>query len=420
MKITELQEEEKQRIAYLYYEVKMSAKLIIEKFQLEVRPTWLTRELSWIKSFDVCERCGEFMHKKLETKKSSEDERESECRSCGNRRVGEWKFPQEFANREHKEKRSLIEAYYCGRPNLKRFEDLDMEEQIQVLFLAIYKMRVAEERAFFLGRKEFNPELIFNLLDRDIILISARSPIESFDSKDFPQYFDLYEVFYKLNISCDRETMQELNANSFFWKRYDLERIAKYFKRMLCQNLCNDIKLFLEEKNTKYTSSLLSEFNLVNALGKKSYTQFIGLRDSMFLGEPRLTSRHSHIIYSLLQACDHKNINVNEVPRELIYLSDDLFFFIARVLGQNLEILKEPVTVENMEKWKEQALGNKADNDSDGWKAFVRANDSRNISRQEIIDDIMKYGNVSKNAAKYIYVKHVDIGTLFEQEIWYE
>lgn len=383
-KIQHLSEEEIQELIKDYEDKSIKISSIINKYSIDIKPRELLKILPPVRTETVCIHCGNLMLREREGRTSYSYEKIEYCEWCGHKEyIVTWGIKKqceckgciEYRERIIQEKHNKIKLLYGKEQPKINFSEMNFQDQLTLIYILVSnpKRNIYEIEPIELygeDKKQWIRKLN-RLMEIEAISVSPNTSISAFNEKDFPYTVFLDRANYKVNVIFDENIIEQINDNKYFKENISGDDKLKVFKEYIYRDAINNFKNLLEERRLELNISETADDLFRDLINKVSYTQLINLcyKVARFFSDKVITGDMNRKV-----ACNVALINVSKFYENAVeagwelYHSDydcagkELKFYIERVLGKKLKILKEIPSVDIIENFED--IDKSYDNDT--------------------------------------------------------
>lgn len=370
-KIKHLSEKQIEEVIAMYQDKSIKISDILVKYKIDVRPSSLLKVLPPMRTEMICPICGEYLYQNIEARTTytySSDERDKFCLCCNHYEYANTRWRKRVCNCEgckekiklaEEKKKNLIRNTYGGERKKVEFADLELEDQIRLVYLLFNN---TYHNTSQIAPMDANDDWIVNLnrmVEIGAISVSPQSEMEAFCEEDFPNRYYVSKVIYDVNVVFDDDTLSKINKNEFFIECGNEEKLVEIYKEYIYCDLIEKFEDMLETRRLQLHISQNANDSFCQLIDKISYTQILALcnRVAVFFSDKVLIGDMSKSVaknaalsnvskfYERAVASDWSLIHA-----DIDYVNKKLEFFITRVLNKDISILKDVASVENVKK----------------------------------------------------------------------
>lgn len=374
-KIKHLSEKQIEEVIAMYQDKSIKISDILVKYKIDVRPSSLLKVLPPMRTEMICPICGEYLYQNIEARTTytySSDERDKFCLCCNHYEYANTRWRKRVCNCEgckekiklaEEKKKNLIRNTYGGERKKVEFADLELEDQIRLVYLLFNN---TYHNTSQIAPMDANDDWIVNLnrmVEIGAISVSPQSEMEAFCEEDFPNRYYVSKVIYDVNVVFDDDTLSKINKNEFFIECGNEEKLVEIYKEYIYCDLIEKFEDMLETRRLQLHISQNANDRFCELIDKISYTQILALcnRVAVFFSDKVLIGDMSKSVaknaalsnvskfYERAVASDWSLIHA-----DIDYVNKKLEFFITRVLNKDISILKDVASVENVKKWEKR------------------------------------------------------------------
>lgn len=374
-KIKHLSEKQIEEVIAMYQDKSIKISDILVKYKIDVRPSSLLKVLPPMRTEMICPICGEYLYQNIEARTTytySSDERDKFCLCCNHYEYANTRWRKRVCNCEgckekiklaEEKKKNLIRNTYGGERKKVEFADLELEDQIRLVYLLFNN---TYHNTSQIAPMDANDDWIVNLnrmVEIGAISVSPQSEMEAFCEEDFPNRYYVSKVIYDVNVVFDDDTLSKINKNEFFIECGNEEKLVEIYKEYIYCDLIEKFEDMLETRRLQLHISQNANDSFCQLIDKISYTQILALcnRVAVFFSDKVLIGDMSKSVaknaalsnvskfYERAVASDWSLIHA-----DIDYVNKKLEFFITRVLNKDISILKDVASVENVKKWEKR------------------------------------------------------------------
>lgn len=371
-KLKHLTEEEINEVIALYQDKEVKVKDIISKYKIDIKPAGLVKILPPAKIDKMCPYCHQNMYWDLKARGGytpSVDKSTIFCLNCGHKEYPErWGYREEcncincleIKEKKRQERQNMIYEQYQKEHKKVQFNTLMLEDKVILIYILMNNPNQnTESIAPCRNSKEWIRKLN-RLLYMGIISVSPRTDMEAFTEEDFPNEVYVAKATYDINVIFDDDEVLQINKGEYFIHSHEAEELLSVLKKYIYDDAMEKFSNMLEERGLSLYKSEDANNKFIQLLDEISYTQILYLceRVARFFSDRVLTGNMSKSL-----AKNAALINVSKFYKRAIELQwviyhydyekagEELSFFVERILGKPLSILKDVPTVENLKNW---------------------------------------------------------------------
>lgn len=356
----------------LYQDKSVKISDIISKYDISVKPAGLLKILPPIKTKIICTICGEYLFQNVEARTSysySGDDNDKFCLACGHheyensgwrKRTCDCKGCKEKIQLEYERKKKLIKQIYEKQRSLIEFEELNLEDQVKLIYLLYNNSYHNTSQISPMEAKEVWIEYLNRMLEIKAISVSPESSVDAFCQDDFPNSYYVSKVIYNVNIKFDEELLKRINNKSYFLECSDENELVELLKVYIYNDLITKFEEMLEARRLQLHISENANNKFIELIDKISYTQMLALcnrvavffSDKVLIGDMTKSVAKNAALLNISKFYDRATESEWALNHaELDYVGKELEFFIVSVLDKDISILKDVASAENMKNW---------------------------------------------------------------------
>lgn len=360
-KYIELSEKEVEQLC-IKYDDGVKIKELIESYNLDLKPSELSKHLPPKKTGDICIYCNIPMEVKR-TRNSYSYGNEPQCPKCNHIIYNGWSYKKcncENCLLEEYKKLKLIreeiENEFPKPDNAMDEEDVDIIDMSKLLFL-MYCMG-SKNDVFSLSYMDMHVNVEESILERfvssliknNIIYIDvAKSPIDCFDIKSLPPKYDFESIMFKINVSFSEKMLNKINNNDFSISSFSIEHKKDALLFFMITSLFYNMDILMSERGFESHIKLDSgkfikllkmvSYNNIRYLQYKQAEYALHLKHVDHLPDIRICDSISGMIYN--SCLRYLSEGWTFYSPSLDYVDNTIRIFVEKILKENINILNE-------------------------------------------------------------------------------
>ncbi|MCR5227306.1 MAG: hypothetical protein K6E27_08855 [Eubacterium sp.] len=357
-KYSELSDKEIEQLC-IKYDDGVKIKEIIEFFDLDLRPSELSRNLPPKKTEENCIYCNIPMEVKR-TRNNYSYGIEPKCPQCNHIKYTGWSYKkckcENCLLEEYKKLKLIRDEIVKAFPkpdNIIREEEIDVLNISKLLFL-MYCMGNKKD-IFSISFKNLHIDVdesvlktfVSSLIEDDVIYIDvAKSPIECFDIKSLPPKYDFEDILFKINVSFTEESFDRICNNDYTINSFsakDRKNALLFFMKISLAYNLNQLMIergfgsviFDSEKSKKLLEMV--SYNDIRYLQYKQAEYALHLKHVDHLPDYRICNSISGMIYN--SCLRYLSEGWTFYSPNLEYVDNTIRIFVNKILDEDISIL---------------------------------------------------------------------------------
>lgn len=373
-KLKHLSEQQIEEVIRKYEDKSIKLADIINEYKIDVKPSGLLKILPPVKTEILCIYCGSNMYHEREGRTSygyKDVNKNMFCDSCGHKEYPKsWGRIQEceckncvsYRLQLVQEKRDLIRHLYEGEQQKINFTEMEFRDQVDLIYILMNNPKknifeVAPIKFHSIDKKQWIRRLN-RLLDIKAISVSPDTEISAFKDDDFPYTVFIDKAVYRINILFEDDTIEQINNNAYFREKISPEEKLTVLKEYVYNDAISRFSEFLMERHLELNITENANTRFIDLINVISYTQLISLciKVAKYFSDKVITGEMNK-----KAACNAALLNVSKFYENAIENSwilhhldykcagEDLRYYVERILGKKLELLKMVLSVDIIE-----------------------------------------------------------------------
>jgi hypothetical protein len=339
---------------------------IISEYKIGVKPVGLLKILPQVKTETSCIYCGSNMYHEREGRNSytyNGINKITFCDVCGHKeypksrsRINQCECDNCVSYRLQliQDKRDLIRHLYEEEQEKLNFSEIEFRDQIDLIYVLMNNPKrnifeVVPIKFDAIDKKQWIRRLN-RLLDIKVLSVSPDTEISAFKDDDFPYTVFIDKAIYRINVLFEDDTIDQINNNSYFREKTSSEEKLAVLKEYIYNDAISLFSEFLMERHLELIITENANNSFIGLINKISYSQLtcLCIKVAKYFSDKVITGEMSK-----KAACNAALLNVSKFYENAIesnwelhhldlkYVGKDLQYYVERILGKKLDLLKK-------------------------------------------------------------------------------